>query len=115
MIVKLCVKMVPFLGNMHYELGANWFALLIKNYVCDMLWAYALTISMIWYGQMFRQPIEKACVMSIVFSVFVECLQLFPFVAGTFDILDVCVEMGMVGLATWISLVFYKKEDRRGV
>lgn len=112
MIARLLIRVIPPFGNFSYELGTGWLALLLKNYVCDMLWAYALTISLIWYGQMFHQPIWKSCIISIVFAVCMELAQLLPFVAGTFDIIDICAEMGMVGFATWISMFFTKKKIR---
>lgn len=111
MIARLLIRVIPPLGNISYELGTGWLALLLKNYVCDMLWAYALTISLIWYGQMFHQPIWKSCIISVVFAVCMELAQVLPFVVGTFDMIDIVAEMVMVGLATWVSILLKRRQE----
>lgn len=111
MVARLLIRVIPPLGNISYELGTGWLALLLKNYVCDMLWAYALTISLIWYGQMFHQPIWKSCIISVVFAVCMELAQVLPFVVGTFDMIDIVAEMVMVGLATWVSILLKRRQE----
>lgn len=77
-----------------------------------MLWAYSLSIAIIWYGRIIGQSVWKSLAESICFLILLELLQIFPFVTGTFDILDICFETMMVGIAALISVCFYKYKDK---
>lgn len=84
----------------------------LKNYACDMLWAYSLSIVITWYGRIVGQSVWKSLAESICVLILLEFLQITPFVTGTFDVLDICVEILMAGIAMLISVCFYNYKDK---
>ena len=112
-VAGICRKMIPMPDHILHISGMHWTVILLKNYICDMLWAYALTIFIIGYEGLFCQPIWRGCVVCLGFTAVLELLQLLPFVAGTFDVFDILSEWLMVGLAAWNYIVFYNRKTRR--
>ena len=71
----------------------------IKSWLCDILWAYALTHSLYFVLGGFKHKIFISAIMSICFATVFELLQLFEKVRGTFDILDIIFQIAAVLLA----------------
>ncbi|MDD6071000.1 MAG: hypothetical protein PUC12_09360 [Clostridiales bacterium] len=71
----------------------------IRNYVCDALWAYALGMALIWYGDNVHQSVLFSSIEAIAFSCASEFLQLAGVWRGTFDIWDILVETTAVVIA----------------
>ena len=65
---------------------------IIRNYVCDMLWAYSLcfAVSMI----LGKNPlgISVSLIISLLFCSLTEALQIPQVIKGTFDIADIILE-----------------------
>ncbi len=89
----------------------NLIFIFIRNYFLDMLWAYALVISLfLIIGN------EKECVFSVFliafsFSIILELLQIIPFVRGTFDLFDIAVEFLTEGFAVIIIKKYFLEES----
>lgn len=67
----------------------NVFVRLIRFYLLDFLWAYAMMSFVLWsFGT------DRKIVIGIVlFEILMEMIQLFPFVKGTFDVCDIGMEI----------------------
>lgn len=63
----------------------------IRNYLLDMLWAYALLFAI--YVVIDNTTVVKAFVIGVIFSTGMELLQLTTLVKGTFDVIDIVVEI----------------------
>ena len=61
----------------------------IRFYVCDALWTYALSNTVILILGDAKRNILIGCSIGILFSIIMELLQLFSFFPGTFDIWDI--------------------------
>lgn len=59
-----------------------------------------------------KQSVWKSLAESICFLILLELLQVFPFVTGTFDLLDICAEIMAAEIAALISICFYKYKDK---
>ncbi len=51
----------------------------------------------------FRHPVLAAAIISFCVGIVLELLQLFDFIAGTFDILDIIFELAAVLIAVGIK------------
>ena len=63
----------------------------IRYYLCDILWVYALVFSLAFYSG--RHSLVMAYAAAAAFAVVTELLQLLPRAPGSFDILDIIVEL----------------------
>ncbi|MGN0407363.1 MAG: hypothetical protein ACI4EJ_03820 [Bacteroides sp.] len=80
----------------------------VRNYVPDMLWAYALVFSVSYILGNNAADIWKTFLISAIFAAAMEMLQLTPFVKGTFDVFDMAAE-----LAAQIFAVFIMNNMRK--
>ena len=79
----------------------------IRYYLCDILWAYAFTFSLsLYFG---KDALLTALAVSVGFAVLTELLQLLPQTPGSFDILDIIVEMAVCTL----TIIFINLYERR--
>ena len=77
--------------------GAFWYQL------GDLLWAYALEITLV----LSTGNLRKALLHGIVITIAAEFFQLLPVVYATFDILDIVAQVVGVALASIVSRWFY--------
>ena len=86
----------------------------VRNYLLDMMWAYALVFTLFFIMGNKTAELLKILTIATVFSAGIEILQLTPFVRGTFDILDIIAEF-FAGIAAGfiIKYNFHKEEKRR--
>ncbi|MBR5799981.1 MAG: hypothetical protein IKY23_07940 [Lachnospiraceae bacterium] len=61
----------------------------LRNYLPDMLWGYALVFALFQIVGNNAADTKKVMVISFLFSAFMELLQLSSSVKGTFDVLDI--------------------------
>ena len=98
-IARVSISLNPWLGELRIRMGTDLFHMFLRNYACDMLWAYALTIGLFWYGRLTGQKVWKSALIGGGFAVLMESLQILPVIPGTFDGMDV-------------SMIFYKYKDK---
>lgn len=79
----------------------------VCNYVCDMLWAYALTLTVYLVQEKRRYILIEMLIQCIVFEIFFEMLQKMGTVSGTFDIWDIILESTASIMA---AVLIYRKE-----
>lgn len=73
-----------------------------RNYLLDALWAYAFMNAIYFImGDNIKGLIFCCCCTSIL-AVILEVLQLSQVLSGTFDIVDIIVELNSIGLATFL-------------
>ena len=111
-IARVCISLNPWLGELRIRMGTDLFHMFLRNYACDMLWAYALTIGLFWYGRLTGQKVWKSALIGGGFAVLMESLQILPVIPGTFDGMDVVTEILAMLIAGCVSMIFYKYEDK---
>lgn len=99
-----------FLGfSMHPLHCTNLFCRILRCYVLDMLWAYALIFTLSAIMKEKRNGGIHTLFIAFFFSTALELLQLTDFISGTFDICDIALELLAEILAYWLI----KKHNRR--
>lgn len=111
-IARICISLNPWLGELRIRMGTDLFHIFLRNYACDMLWAYALTIGLFWYGRLTGQKVWKSALIGGGFAVLMESLQILPVIPGTFDGMDVVTEILAMLIAECVSMIFYKYKDK---
>lgn len=79
----------------------------IRYYLCDILWAYALTYSIVcilWNGSVCSAV--NACVVSVIFIMVVEISQITNYISGTFDYFDLIFQ---IVTSFFAGIIYYKK------
>lgn len=69
------------------------FSRFARNFLCDMCWAYSLVFCIAPIADPTQTHINRSVWISSLFAVSLELMQCFPFVGGTFDVLDLVVEV----------------------
>lgn len=82
----------------------------IRNYVLDMMWGYALVFALYFIMGNNAAGLTKLIIIASVFSTVMELLQLTPFVRGTFDVLDIIVEILAEAAAVFIIKKHFMEE-----
>lgn len=112
---QILMKWLPL--NTNYSLSSqNALAVLIQNHLCDMLWAYALMMTLCFTAfdaNKVRPPIIIEC---FIFEISIELLQYCGFLSGTFDFADIAAELlsNLMAIAVWKYIVKWEpihKED----
>ncbi|MGN0320491.1 MAG: hypothetical protein ACI4D1_06235 [Lachnospira sp.] len=75
------------------QAARNAVTVLIRNYLPDILWAYALTFSILFATGNNAAHLRGIFLTAASFSTVMEILQLTPLVKGTFDVADIIVEV----------------------
>ena len=99
-----------FLGRMgihinYIDYGGTVILRFVRNYLLDMIWAYTLVFAMSFILCNNAAEIMKMMIIIVCFTVVMEMLQCTNLVNGTFDILDIVVEL----LAEFIAVFIIKK------
>ncbi|MGN0342226.1 MAG: hypothetical protein ACI4DO_05470 [Roseburia sp.] len=83
--------------------GSRWLLSLVRNYVPDMMWGYALVFALcLISGSDYGAELRRIFVVAAIFSAVMEALQLIPGVHGTFDVWDIVAEVIAEGVAVFI-------------
>lgn len=82
---------------------------IIRNYLSDILWAYALVFALCFSIGNSAARVKTAFVIAVVFSTVMEVIQLSPEIPGTFDMNDILVEI----MAETIAVLIIKNDMRR--
>ena len=78
----------------------------LRNHICDAIWAYCLFFSL----NFITKAHNKSLFISIIFCIAIECFQKTAILAGTFDIIDIVLEIIAIIIALSISLFFIKEK-----
>ena len=84
----------------------NIFYRFLTCWACDILWAYSLTFALFWCFKEFKKPLLICSVLSILFAIVIEFLQINHIIHGTFDVLDIVLEISAIIFA----VIIMKKE-----
>ena len=66
---------------------------LARNYLCDICWAYSLVFCIVPFVGLSEKQIRISVLLASLFAAAIELMQYFRFFGGTFDVLDVIVEI----------------------
>lgn len=105
--VEKISSMTGWKVNIGYE---NNVIKIIRSYVPDILWAYALMFSLVVITGNKTAGIWKMYIVAALFSTIIEMLQLTGMFKGTFDIVDIIVELMAEIIAVFIIKVHYEEE-----
>ena len=96
------------LRQLNIQTSDNWFLSIIRNYLCDFLWAFSLTaaISLLYYDNRFRSVISV--LICLIVGIIIELLQLWGVISGTFDIVDLIVQSIGSILSIIISKIYLR-------
>jgi hypothetical protein len=75
---------------------------LLRNYLPDMLWAYALVFALCFLIGQKEAEVFKIFITAAVFSTVLELLQITSYVRGTFDFFDILAEILAEALAVFV-------------
>jgi hypothetical protein len=78
--------------------------------VLDMMWGYALVFALYFIMGNNAAGLTKLIMIASFFSTVMELLQLTPFVRGTFDVLDIIVEILAEATAVFIIKKHFMEE-----
>lgn len=87
----------------------NSFVINLRSYMPDMLWAYALVFSLMLVTGNKTADVWKMFVIAGMFSTIMEVLQITGYVRGTFDVMDIIVEI----IAELMAVFIIKRHDMR--
>lgn len=82
---------------------------LMRNYLLDMIWGYALVYALFCVMGCNVSQLRKCLVIAILFTCITEISQLTPLVRGTFDLIDIVVESISELSATGIILIYLRR------
>ena len=87
----------------------NTFVVNLRSYMPDMLWAYALVFSLMLVTGNKTAYVWKMFVIAGMFSTIMEVLQVTGCVKGTFDVMDIIVDI----IAELMAVFIIKRHDMR--
>ncbi len=88
----------------------RWLLQILRCFGADILWSYALTFAVAWVLSESR-PWQILAV-SAGFSLLTECTQAFGWLRGTFDPLDILLQICITALGALIIKLHKSKEKR---
>ena len=104
------VRLIDNLLGSSYHIPVNVDNILIKLirfYLLDFLWAYALMSAVI---LIFKND-SRVFVIILIFEIFLELIQLLPSIRGTFDVCDIGIEILASILVIKLSRRRFKNEE----
>lgn len=81
----------------------------IRNYLCDSLWAYSLTMSVFCIYRVEEFCFYKTLLGCAIFEILMEGFQKIGVITGTFDVWDIYIEL----LTTLIACIFISQWKKR--
>ena len=82
---------------------------IIKSYACDFLWAYSLLFVLFIVIGIYKKNLKLSIIISVLFAVMIESIQLFQTNMFTFDVIDIVVEIIAIALASLTIIIFERK------
>lgn len=95
-----------FFISLPYLYSDSVFCRVLTSWACDILWAYSLTFSLFFCFKSFINSLQITYILSVLFSIAFELLQLTSIIIGTFDVWDIILEIAAISLA----VIIIKKE-----
>lgn len=87
----------------------NAFHHFITCWACDIMWAYSLTFALFFCFKNFSNSLVISGSLSVLFAVIIEFSQFIDLISGTFDILDIILEISAILLAVIIIKRSFQK------
>ena len=85
----------------------------VRNYLCDALWAYALTMTVCGILGQTKRAIGGTAVLCVATETLLEFAQRLPFVRGTFDGWDIFIQIIATAIALVDIIYCFKVRKRR--
>lgn len=84
----------------------------IRYYLPDVLWGYSLIFALFFLFDRDNKGLSGVAATAICFSVIMECVQIVPTVPGTFDVVDIVMEIAAEMLALYVIKRTMREEIR---
>lgn len=100
------MQWIPF--HISYSFTSqNVLTVLIQNHLCDMLWAYALMMTLCFTTFDANKVRPSIIIECFIFEISIELLQYCGFLSGTFDLADIVAELiaNLMATAVWKYIV----------
>lgn len=88
--------------------GCDW----IRGYIPDFCWSFSLSFTIAVWLERSIPALKYSLLISLALSIGLEFLQLYHVTIGTFDILDILVEVGGCLAAHFIILSYYRRRKK---
>ena len=102
-------KVFPITG-IQIRKDSFWITEVIRNYLPDILWAYALTFAVAGVAFNTKKELVAACLICFIFEIVLELVQKSDMVPGTFDYIDIALEVAATAAA--LSRIIKYLEER---
>lgn len=96
-VVRIADSIMPIRRNA--SILSNPFILIIRNHLLDALWSFSLYCTLLLVLGNYKSALATA----LVFLVWIECLQIYDWCTGTFDVIDILAEVSALLLAFVIT------------
>ncbi len=110
--VKASVPIFGMITHREYILEDNGWIRFIRNYMPDILWAYALVFVLYFVLGNSAARVKTTLLIALVFSTVMEVMQLFPIIPGTFDVMDILAEAIAVIIAVFVIKKHYEEAGK---
>lgn len=96
--------------SLNYE---NTWLIMLRYYLFDALWAYALMMAVLYIVQPPRNRLLITFVGVLIFEIVMESIQLLDCVKGAFDIFDILIEaiINVLVIIIYTWRIYHEKED----
>lgn len=114
LIVYVCDRPDSYISILVYSLtgfrsSIRFFPTIIDNHFPDFVWAYSLMFVVNSVTGIYKKNLKLSYVISILFAVILELIQLFQHNMFTFDVIDIVVEIVAISLASLVIKVIERK------
>lgn len=86
-------SIIGYKNHLSILCGQSIYVKLLRNYFLDMLWAYALVFALYFIICNSKNGLLKSFLIAFSFSTIIEVLQLTYLIGGTFDVLDIMLQI----------------------
>lgn len=113
-IIYVCDRPASYISRQVYSLSGfrsniHIFPEIIDNHFPDFVWAYSLMYVVYLAIGIYKKNLKLSLVISVLFAVILEIIQLFQHNMFTFDVIDIVVEIAAVLLASGIIKLIERK------
>ena len=100
------IVLAPVQGLFSYPNQSTRWAVYLRCYAADILWAYSLTFAVYTTMQHMKKNLMWTAIICSIFVCVVEYMQKIGLFSGTFDITDIVLELASVCIAIIIIRLF---------
>lgn len=106
------IYLTDLIARFHVQIPHIAYPVLIRSYICDFLWGYALLSALVLVaGAHGITGTIKAMILAAILAVIMETLQAVPSFPGTFDPWDIVAEFAAIVICSAIIQIFLRRQQ----